>query len=151
MTNRDFRDLLDALSAHSVRFLIVGGYAVTFHARPRFTKDLDVWVEPTADNATRTFQSLAAFGAPLQMHGVTPQDFGTVGTIYQIGLPPNRIDILTAVDGLQFAPCWDRRVKARFGDVDVAYLAREDLIVNKRTVARPQDLEDVRSLEQRRQ
>lgn len=151
MTNRDFRDLLAALSAHSVRFLIVGGYAVTFHARPRFTKDLDVWVEPTADNAARAFQALAAFGAPLQMHGVTVQDFTTVGTIYQIGLPPNRIDILTAVDGLQFAPCWDRRVTAHFGDVDVAYLAREDLIVNKRTVARPQDLEDVRSLERHRQ
>jgi hypothetical protein len=125
-----------------VRFLTVGGYAVTFHARPRFTKDLGVWGEPTADNAERAFQALAAFGAPLQRHGVTVQDFSTVGTIYQIGLPPNRIDILTAVDGLQFAPCWDRRVRA--------YLAREDLIVNKRTVARPQDLEDVRSLERHR-
>ena len=87
MTNRDFRDLLAALSAHSVRFLIVGGYAVTFHSRPRFTKALDVWAEPSADNAARTFHALDAFGAPLQMHGVTPQDFATVGTSYQIGLP----------------------------------------------------------------
>ena len=147
MTNRDFRDLLAELSAHDVQFLIVGGYAVTFHARPRFTKDLDIWVDPSPDNSVRVFAALAAFGAPLQMHGVTAQDFATAGTIYQIGLPPNRVDILTLVDGLQFAPCWDRRSRARFADVEVAYLSREDLIVNKRTVARPQDLEDARDLE----
>jgi hypothetical protein len=150
MTNRDFRDLLAALSAHDVRFLIVGGYAVTFHARPRFTKDLDVWIDPTAANGTKAVAALAAFGAPLQAHGVTAQDFAAAGTIYQLGVPPNRIDLLTAVDGLQFAACWERRCKARFADVDVAYLAREDLITNKRTVGRPQDLEDARDLERLR-
>src|SRR5262245_26653904 len=147
MTNRDFRDLLAAFSAHSVRFLIVGGYAVTFHARPRFTKDLDVWVDPSSDNATRVKSALLAFGAPLQAHGVTERDFTVPGTIYQIGVPPNRVDILTAVEGLAFAPCWERRVAARFGDVDVSYLSRADLIANKKAVGRPQDLEDVRELE----
>jgi hypothetical protein len=96
------------------------------------------------------FAALAGFGAPLQLHGVTAQDFATAGTIYQLGMPPNRVDILTALDGLQFASCWDRRCKARFADVEVAYVGREDLITNKRTVGRPQDLEDVRDLERMR-
>lgn len=148
MINRDFRDLLAALSAHDARFLIVGGYAVTFHARPRFTKDLDIWVEPTASNAPRVIAALTTFGAPLQAHGLTASDLSSPGCIYQIGLPPNRIDVLTVVEGLQFDACWARRSRARFGDVDVGYLSREDLIVNKRTVGRPQDLEDVRILEQ---
>jgi hypothetical protein len=149
MTNRDFRDLLAALSARSVRFLIVGGYAVTYHARPRFTKDLDVWVDPADDNATRVMAALTEFGAPLATHGVREQDFTIPGTIYQIGVPPNRIDILTAIEGLQFGPCWNRRVQARFADVDVAYLSREDLIVNKKATGRPQDLDDARELERR--
>lgn len=147
MTNRDFKDLLAALCAHDVRFLIVGGYAVTFHARPRFTKYLDVWIDPTAENAGRAFAALAVFGAPLQSHGVTPEDFAIPSTIYQIGLAPSRIDILTMVDGLQFPSCWERRVPAHYGGVAVAYLSRADLIVNKKQVARPQDLEDVRALE----
>ncbi|MGE3171485.1 MAG: hypothetical protein AB7O97_02590 [Planctomycetota bacterium] len=81
-------------------------------------------------------------------HDVRATDFSTPGTVYQMGVPPNRIDVLTAVDGLRFADCWGRRVRAKFGDVDIAYLAREDLIVNKKHVGRPQDLEDVRALEQ---
>lgn len=149
MINRDFKDLLAALSAHDVRFLIVGGYAVTFHARPRFTKDLDVWVEPTAANSERVFAALAKFGAPLTAHGVAAKDFATPGSFYQLGLPPNRIDILTTVDGLSFAPCWERRVAAQFGNEPVFYLSREDLLVNKRTVGRPQDLEDIKALERR--
>jgi hypothetical protein len=149
MTNRDSRDLLAALSARRVRFLIVGGYAVTFHARPRFTKDLDVWVDPTVDNATSVVEALTDFGAQLGAHGVTARDFASEGTIYQIGIPPNRVDLLTAVEGLKSAACWDRRVQARFGDVEVAYVAREDLIANKKAVGRPQDLDDVRELERR--
>lgn len=147
MTNRDFRDLLAAFAAHEVRFLIVGGYAVTYHVRPRFTKDLDLWIDPTAENAQRVMAALADFGAPLAAHGVTARDFQTVGTVYQIGLPPNRVDFLTAVEALDFAACWGRRVTARFADVQVAYLSREDLITNKRAVGRPQDLIDAAELE----
>lgn len=147
MPNQDFRDLLAAFCAHDARFLIVGGYAVTFHTRPRFTKDLDVWVEPSSDNAARIVEALTDFGAPLQAHGVEAKDFTTVGTIYQIGVPPNRIDVRTAIEGLRFDDCWPRRAMARFADVPVAFLSREDLIVNKRTVGRPQDLLDVAELE----
>ncbi len=147
MTNRDFSDLLAAFAAHDVRALVVGAYAVTFHARPRFTKDLDVWVEPSPGNAERVVAALAAFGAPLRTHGVSADDFMRPGVVYQLGVVPNRIDVLTAVDGLVFADCWPRRVTSTYGTVPVAYLAKADLIVNKRTVARPQDLEDVRALE----
>lgn len=147
MTNRDFRDLLAAFSAHSVRFLIVGGYAVTFHARPRFTKDLDLWIDPTSENSNRVVAALADFGAPLSTHGVAAKDFENIGTVYQLGMPPNRIDILTAIRGLEFPPCWSRRVAASFADVSVSYLSREDLITNKRAVRRPQDLVDAEELE----
>ena len=147
MTNRDFSDLLAAFAAHDVRALVVGAYAVTFHTRPRFTKDLDVWVEPTAANAANLVAALAAFGAPLHAHGVTAADFTRPGVVYQLGVVPNRIDVLTSVDGLDFAQCWPRRVAASYGAVPVAYLGKDDLIVNKRTVGRPQDLEDVRALE----
>ncbi len=145
--NRDFSELLATFAAHDVRFLVVGGYAVTFHSQPRFTKDLDVWVDPTPDNAVRVYAALAAYGAPLTTHGVAVDDFARPGVVYQIGLPPNRIDILTAVDGLQFTDCWPRRAVSTYGPQPVAYLAKTDLIKNKRTVGRPQDLLDADNLE----
>lgn len=145
--NRDFRDLLAACNDAEVRYLVVGAYAVTFHARPRFTKDLDVWVDPTPDNAARVVRALAAFGAPLTANGVTANDFTNPDIVYQMGVPPNRIDVLTSVAALEFASCWQRRVESTYGDVPVHYLAREDLIANKRAVARPQDLLDVEALE----
>ena len=92
--NRDFSDLYAALNAAGARYLLVGGHAVAFHARPRFTKDLDVWVEPTAANAALVFDALEKFGAPLGALRV--EDLATAGIIFQIGIPPNRIDILTA-------------------------------------------------------
>lgn len=147
MVNRDFRDLLAAFNAHEVRYLVVGAYAVTFHSRPRFTKDFDVWVEPSADNAPRVVRALTQFGAPLAAHGVTQADFQRPGVVYQMGSPPNRVDVLTAIDGREFADCWPRRVMSTFGDAAVAYLSKADLIVNKRIVGRPQDVDDVRALE----
>lgn len=147
MVNRDYRDLLASFTAADVRYMVVGAYAVTFHSRPRFTKDLDVWVEPSADNAHKVYGALARFGAPLAAQGVRPEDFQRAGVVYQMGVPPNRIDVQTSVDGLDFAAAWPRRVLAAYGDAQVAYLAKADLIVNKRATARPQDLEDVKALE----
>jgi hypothetical protein len=138
---------LASFNAHEVRCLVVGAYAVTFHSRPRFTKVLDVWVEPTPDNAARVVRALVQFGAPLAAHGVSQADFQRPGVVYQMGLPPNRIDVLTAVGGLDFADCWPRRAVSTYGDAAVAYLSKADLIANKRAVGRPQDLEDVRALE----
>lgn len=149
MTNRDYRDLLAAFCDHEVRFLIVGGYAVTFHARPRFTKDLGLWVDPVETNARRVVAALQAFGAPLNAHGVSVADFVQPGTVYQLGVAPSRIDILTSVEGLEFSACWSARVASTYGDVTVNYLSVADLITNKRTLGRPQDLLDVEALERR--
>ena len=145
MTNQDFFDLFSAFNAFDVRFLVVGGYAVTFHARPRFTKDLDVWMDPDPENAARAWKALAAYGAPVK--DLAPADLEKAGTIFQIGVPPNRIDLLTSLEGLEFGPAWARRVRAAYGNCPVSYLGRADLITNKRAVGRPQDLLDAELLE----
>ncbi|MGQ0613210.1 MAG: hypothetical protein ACT4PV_05675 [Planctomycetaceae bacterium] len=142
--NPDFRDLFAALNAAEARYLVVGAHAVGFHARPRFTKDLDLWVEPAPANVGRVLTALATFGAPLR--SLTAADLSDPRTVFQIGVAPNRIDILTALEGLTFAGAWERRVEGRYGDCTIHVLARDDLIRNKRAVGRPQDLEDVRAL-----
>lgn len=123
---------------------MVGGYAVAFHARPRYTKDLDLWLEPTLANAERAWKALAAFGAPLQ--GLRPEDLTRPETVFQIGLAPNRIDLLTELLGVDFAAAWERRATTTYGDCSIPVLSRADLIHNKRTVGRPQDLIDVAEL-----
>jgi hypothetical protein len=99
---RDFRDLLRAFSDHRVRFMVVGAYALAVLGRPRGTGDLDVWVEPTPANAARTFAALREYGAPV--HDLTPDDLATPGVVFQVGLAPLRIDVLTALDGVSFGP-----------------------------------------------
>jgi hypothetical protein len=143
-TNPDFRDLFAALSARGADFLVVGGHAVMLYTQPRYTKDLDVWVRPTLENAVRVFQALADFGAPLT--NVLVEDFATPGTIFQIGIAPNRVDILTTLAGLDFEQAWPNRTPSSYGGVPIGVLSAEDLITNKRAVARPQDLLDVDAL-----
>jgi hypothetical protein len=143
--NPDFEDLFAALNDADARYLLVGGYALAFHGHPRFTKDLDVWVEPTATNAGRVHAALADFGAPL--HDLTPGDLTREGLVFQIGLPPNRIDVLTSIDGVAFAQAWEQRETTRYGRSSVPVLGRRQLIVNKRATGRPQDLIDAVELE----
>ncbi|MEP7214183.1 MAG: hypothetical protein ABI791_13985 [Acidobacteriota bacterium] len=133
------------LNDGKVKYLVVGGYAVSKHAEPRFTKDLDIWISNSPENAERVFQSLTEFGSP--MTGITPQDFTDSALVYQIGVEPARIDILMGLDGLDFDECWNDRVIAAFGDTETNFISIDDLIENKRTVARPQDLLDAESLE----
>lgn len=142
--NPDFEDLLSALSAERAEFLVVGAYAVTHHTEPRYTKDLDVWVRPTQTNARRVFRALKRFGAPVT--NLRVKDLHTPGIIFQIGVEPNRIDILTEVDGVDFGDAWERRAPGRLGSCEVAFLSVKDLITNKRKVGRPQDLLDVAKL-----
>ena len=143
--NQDFLDLLLALSAHNVRFLIVGAYALAIHGRPRATGDLDVWVEATPENAPRVMAALAAFGAPLA--GVTERDFSSPGIVFQMGLAPYRIDILTELTGITFAEAWPTRLRAPFTpDLAVDYLGREAFIRNKRATNRTKDLGDIEGL-----
>ena len=133
------------LNDGKVKYLIVGGYAVTKHAEPRFTKDLDIWISNSPDNAKRVFDALTEFGSP--MVDIAPEDFTDPSLVYQIGIEPARIDILMGVDALDFDECWGRRVTAAFGETEAFFVSVDDLIKNKRAVARPQDLLDAESLE----
>lgn len=143
--NPDFRDLLAAFNARGVEFLIVGAHALAAHGLVRATKDLDVWVRPEAANAKRVLAALADFGAPL--HDLNVDDLARPGLIFQIGVEPIRIDVITAIDGVVFPEAWLARITARFADQDAGVLSREHLIVNKRAAGRDQDLIDVKWLE----
>ncbi len=145
MLSPDFRDMLSALSAEGAEYLLVGGYALAAHGLPRATKDLDLWVRPTGENPARVYRALAAFGAPLDQ--ITIEDLGASETVFQVGVPPQRIDLLTAISGVEFPEAWADRQTLRLGDVNVAVLSVGHLIINKRASGRPQDLLDVRALE----
>jgi hypothetical protein len=142
--NQDFLDLLRAFIDHSVRFLIVGAYALGVHGRPRATGDLDVWVDPTPDNAANIMHALEQFGAP--MGEVTVDDFSRPGVVFQMGLPPVRIDVLTELTGLTFDEAWPGRTTAIFGPLTVDVLGREAFIKNKRATGRARDLGDIEAL-----
>ncbi len=143
--NQDFVDLLRALCAHDVRFLVVGAYALAVHGRPRATGDLDVWVDASPANAPKLMRALVEFGAPL--HDVSTADFARPGIVFQMGLPPGRIDVLTALSGLTFDEAWPGRVTAMFGDVAVSVIGRDAFIRNKRATGRAKDLGDIEALD----
>lgn len=142
--NSDFKDLLRAFSEEEVRYLIVGGYAFAEHVEPRYTKDLDVWIERTPENADRVLAALRSFGAPLRE--LSKDDLTSPGTFYQIGLPPNRIDIITQLEEMDFGSCWRRRKSVSLGEISVDYISLDDLIENKERTARPHDLADAEYL-----
>lgn len=141
----DFRDLLAAFNAHGVEYLVVGAHALAAHGHVRATKDLDVWVRAEPLNAARTLQALAAFGAPL--HDLTAEDLAVPGTVFRIGVPPVRIDVITAIDGAEFEDAWEDRMATTFAGVPVFVLSRSHLVQNKKAAGRLQDLADVESLE----
>jgi hypothetical protein len=141
MVNADFRDLFAALNDAGARYLVVGAHAVAFYAEPRFTKDLDVWVEASPMNAPRVVAALQAFGAP--MSGVTDADFTRPEITLQIGVAPNRIDVTTQIDGVAFESAWPNRTESTFGDQLIWLIGRQDLVANKQAAARPQDLLDL--------
>jgi hypothetical protein len=142
--NSDYRDLLLRFNEAGVRYLVVGGYAVMKYTEPFYTKDLDLWVDPAADNASKVFAALQAFGAP--MADLTIQDLTTPGVFFQIGIAPNRIDVMTDVPGLQFADSWARAGTFAFGEVTAPVLSREDILLAKQTANRPEDRVAVRRL-----
>lgn len=146
--NRDFIDLLSALSDADARFLVVGAYAVSVHAEPRATGDLDVWVDPDPDNAKRVHEALATFGAPLA--GLTVDDLSTPDIVFQIGLPPRRIDILTTITGVSFEEAWPHRVETTYGGVRVLLIGIDALVRNKEALGRPKDLLDLDLLKKHR-
>ena len=142
--NPDFLELLRALSDADAEFLVVGAYAVSYHAEPRATADLDLWVDATPENAGRVYRALGVFGAPLSE--LSPADLSTPGIVFQIGVPPRRIDILTSIDGVAFAEAWGGRVEARYGSVRFPIIGVDALMKNKQAVGRPKDLLDLELL-----
>lgn len=139
--NPDFADMLSALSEAGVDFLIVGAHALAAHGVPRATGDLDIWVRPTADNAQRTLAALQAFGAPLA--DLTREDLTRPDTVFQMGLPPARIDILSGITAVSFDEAWDRRVVIQLLGRPVAVLSKADFVTNKTALGRPKDLADM--------
>ena len=144
LPNQDYKDLFVELNAHGVDFMVVGAHALAVHGHVRATKDMDVWVRPASDNARRLIAALSSFGAPTT--SVSADDFAVPGITFQIGIEPVRIDIITAIDGLEFAFAWPNRVSANYGGVPVFVISRTDLIANKLASARPQDIADVAAL-----
>jgi hypothetical protein len=142
---QDFKDLLCELNEHAVEYLVVGAHALAAHGHLRATKDLDVWIRPDHANASRVLQALASFGAPL--HDLKLDDLVSPGLIFQIGVPPLRIDLITAIDGVTFDEAWSSRLATRFHGVPAPVLSRELLIRNKKASGRLQDLADVEQLE----
>jgi hypothetical protein len=143
--NPDFVDLLRAFIAADVRFMVVGAYALALHGRPRATGDLDVWIDATPENAPKVMQALAAFGAPISE--LKADDFSREGVVYQIGVPPGRIDILTELTGVSFAKAWPDRLSRAFGEIEVDFIGRAAFIRNKRATGRPKDLGDIEGME----
>jgi hypothetical protein len=143
----DFVDMLDALGHEGCDFLVVGGHALAAHGAPRATGDIDILVRADAENARRVVAALRRFGAPLAAHGVDESDFSKPGIVYQLGLPPRRIDILTELSGVSFDEAAKDTVRAQFGPCAVSFIGLEAMIKNKRASGRPKDLVDVATLE----
>jgi len=141
----DFRDLLFEFTAARARFLIVGAYAVMHHTEPRYTKDLDVWIEPTRSNALRVRQALERFGAPLA--NLSVDDLTEPEIVFQIGVEPVRVDLLTSIAGLRFGPAYRRAIVTSYEGVPVRILSLDDILRAKRAAGRPQDLLDAARLE----
>lgn len=137
----DFAEFVECLARHDVRYLIVGGYALAAHGLPRATGDLDVWLLVSPDNARGAIAALKDFG--FGEVGLTEADFLTPDHIVQLGYPPYRIDILTAIDGVSFDEAWQRRLTIPTGDGELQVIGRDDLLTNKRASGRPRDLDDV--------
>ena len=145
--NQDYKDLLSAFHAHGVRYLIVGGYAVIFHAQPRFTKDIDLFIKADPVNAQATYDALAEFGAPLQ--GIRPEDFADRSSFYRFGRDPHGFDILPDLPGVDFDAAWERRVEGVIdpeSGLKAVFIAKDDLIAAKLASGRTRDLADVEDI-----
>ncbi len=139
--NQDFKDLLQLFAEHEVEYLVVGGYAVIRYTQPRYTKDLDLWVRPTPENAARVAKAFRTFGIPLT--DVTEEDFAKEGLQFMIGVPPCAIDFLTSIDGVRFDDAWENRTIFQMDDIPLPYLSKPDLLVSKKATGRAKDLADI--------
>ena len=145
MLNEDYKDMLRALSDENVRFILVGAYALAAHGYPRATMGIDIWVMPSPENADAVLRAVSRFGAPL--NNLTKEDLLKDGTIFQIGVAPRRIDIITGASGLLFEPTYQNSISVNIEGIEVRIPSIDDLILNKRTTGRTKDLADAEALE----
>ena len=140
--NPHYTELLQLLNESEVEYLIIGGFAVMKYGEPRYTKDLDIWVHNSTQNSERVAEALKKFGAPLEHDQISAKTF-TEPVVYQIGIAPVRIDVLTEITGVKFADAWKRRVPSTFFGVPVNFISLDDLVTNKRALGRDSDLKDL--------
>jgi len=145
MLSKDFKEFVELLNENNVKYLVVGGYAVALHGHPRYTKDLDVWIELSPDNASRVLKTLETFG--FGSLDLKPDDFLEESQVIQLGYPPNRIDILTTLKDISFNECYKSRVQVEIQGVRIHFIDIDNLKKNKRATGRSQDLADVENLE----
>ena len=145
MLNQDFIEFIGSLNDNRVRYLVVGGYAVALHGYPRYTKNIDIWVEMTAENASNILKALEQFG--FGSLGVKEADFTLPDQMLQLGYPPGRIDILTTLPGVEFSECYTARTVVEVDGVSVNFIDLESLKKNKKATGRHQDLADLENLE----
>lgn len=144
MLSRDFKEFVESLNDNGVRYLVIGGYAVALHGYPRYTKDLDIWIELSPGNAARIVKALDQFG--LGSLGLQPEDFLAPDQIVQLGYPPNRIDLITTPEGVDFETSYANRVEVELEGVRVDFIDLENLRRNKKATGRLQDLADLENL-----
>ena len=144
MLNPDFKELLQSFHSTGVDYLLVGGYAMAGHGYPRYTGDIDLWIWSKPANAVKIIRVLEKFG--LGSLGLDESDFTAPQQVIQLGYPPSRIDLLTDIDGVEFEPCWERRVMITMDGVDIPTISLDDLIRNKKASGRLQDLADIDKL-----
>ncbi len=145
LINKDFKEFIELLNRNKVKYLIVGGYALAFHGHPRYTKDIDVWIEIGKTNAENLLKVLDEFG--FSSLGITIEDLVTPEVIIQLGNPPNRIDLMTTVNGLEFDDCYEKKVEVEVEGIVVDFIDLDNLKKNKQSTGRQQDLADLENLD----
>ncbi|MBX7225529.1 MAG: hypothetical protein K1X55_05830 [Chitinophagales bacterium] len=145
MLSQDFKEFVELLIQHQVEYIIVGGYAVGIHGYPRYTGDLDIWLNPTKENATKILVCVNAFG--FASFNLSIEDFTKIGNIIQLGYPPLRIDLLTEIDGVTFTECYQNKIEVEIDDLVINFIGYHDLIQNKLSTGRLKDLGDIEHLQ----
>jgi hypothetical protein len=145
MLNQDFKEFIQLLNDNQVKYLVIGGYAVAVHGHPRYTKDIDIWIEISEKNAQKLLTALTQFG--FESLGLKSEDFQTPNQIIQLGYPPNRIDLITNPDGIDFQTCYDSKIEVTLNDVPVKFINLDNLKKNKLASGRLQDLADLEKLQ----
>ena len=140
----DYEDMFKVLNKYKVKYLVVGAYAVIYYTEPRYTKDIDILIKTDPENAFKTYEALKEFGAPLK--GISTQDFANKNNVYQIGIPPVRIDIISGIKNIDFDAAWEKRVKTKYGSQVINIVGMDELIKSKKRLSRVHDREDTEKL-----